>query len=105
MSKVWIVSGVLLLLALVAFVGYPVYHGYSLDVDSQCVNNLRLISDAKIVYRAKNGLPLGAPVTWQELLPYMDADRPLECPKGGDYSINPIGTNATCSFGKNHTWP
>ncbi len=76
-----------------------------------------IIADAKKRFAESAGLRKGAPVTWQDLVPFITngtyyantrypgtaPDYLPKCPSGGTYSINPIGTNPTCSH-PYHQW-
>jgi len=39
----------------------------------------------------------GSPVEWEDLVPFYLKSQP-HCPTGGEYTLNPIGTQPTCSL-------
>lgn len=62
-----------------------------------CVIHLSKIDQAKRAWAQANNKPDGAPVTAADLKAYLTpAD--FKCPKGGDYTIGPIGQFPTCSI-------
>ncbi len=63
--------------------------------DIRCMNNLHQIDMAKQTWALKENKEDGSPVTWEDLK-YM-AESNLRCPKGGEYKLNPLGENPTCS--------
>ena len=66
---------------------------------AKCINNLRLFDHAKEVLTIKNGLTEGAPVTLDQLDPYIDGDiKNLRCPAGGAYKVNPVDKAPECSI-------
>ena len=73
-----------------------------------CINNLRQIDSAKEEWALENNKTAGTAVQMSDI--YNPADPNKSCLKtspvctaGGTYSINPMGVNPTCSFGKEHT--
>lgn len=69
-----------------------------------CINNLRLIDDAKQQWATDLGKPANAVPTVKDLLPYFkDAGFP-SCPDGGTYSLNAVDEVPTCSV-EGHTLP
>ncbi|MCX8052801.1 MAG: prepilin-type N-terminal cleavage/methylation domain-containing protein [Armatimonadetes bacterium] len=62
-----------------------------------CCSNLRQIETAKEQWAMDNKASDGDDVTG-DLWPDYIKDEP-QCPSGGDYTVNPIGTNAECSIG------
>ncbi|HEX7652460.1 MAG TPA: hypothetical protein VF607_03070 [Verrucomicrobiae bacterium] len=78
----------------------------SLDVIARktCINNLRLIDDAKQAWakdfsKGDNAIP-----TAKDLLPYLPDNVLPECPGGGIYSLNAVNEVPTCSS-PNHLLP
>ena len=63
-----------------------------------CINNLRLIDDAKQQWASENGAPNSAVPTQKDLLPYLKNNVFPDCPAGGTYSINRVDQVPTCSF-------
>jgi hypothetical protein len=74
-----------------------------------------IIGGAKASCARANGLPEGAAVTLEDIVPFMTNSEyyftapespagPLPpCPSGGTYAINPIGSNVVCSHSY-HQW-
>lgn len=66
---------------------------------STCVGNLRQIESAKEMFAMENKLANGAPVTINDIWPtYIRQSNKPECPSGGTYTIDNVGTNPTCSY-------
>ena len=63
-----------------------------------CLNNLRLIDDAKQAWATENGEPDNAVPKRADLLPYLKGGEFPVCPSGGKYSINAVNELPTCSF-------
>jgi prepilin-type N-terminal cleavage/methylation domain-containing protein len=62
-----------------------------------CQSNLRQIETAKEQYAMDNKLSNGDEVSGTLWPDYIKQEP--ECPSGGTYTVNPIGTNAECSIG------
>lgn len=63
-----------------------------------CRNNLRVIDGAKDQFGLERNLQTGAVVSGEDLSPYIRYGfSRLTCPKGGRYTVNPIGSDAECS--------
>jgi chromosome segregation ATPase len=69
-----------------------------------CINNLRLIDDAKQQWAADYGKPVDAVPTEKDLLPYFKDGALPQCPDGGVYSLNRVDEVPTCSIA-GHTLP
>lgn len=69
-----------------------------------CINNLRLIDDAKQQWAADFSQPNNARPTVKDLLPYFQDQTFPACPDGGAYSINAVDEVPTCSI-PTHTLP
>jgi len=66
-----------------------------------CINNLRQIDAAKNEWALEKGKANGAPVTEDDIKPYikLDANGNLpKCPTGGTYTIGKVGEKPTCSI-------
>ena len=63
-----------------------------------CINNLRLIDDAKQQWKTDLGKPDTAVPTVKDLLPYFKDKGFPECPEGGTYSLNAVDEVPTCSI-------
>jgi len=68
----------------------------------QCQENLKRIESAKRAIADSTGRASGA-VSWDEVLRHMSLRSAPRCPLGGSYSLNTIGTAATCSISGNGT--
>jgi hypothetical protein len=64
----------------------------------QCLNNLRQIDGAKQQWALENQKTFGAPVTAQDILPYLANNQMPVCPTGGSYSTTTVGANPTCTI-------
>jgi prepilin-type N-terminal cleavage/methylation domain-containing protein len=70
-----------------------------------CIENLSQIETAKQLWGLEKGKTVGDEPDPSELYgPALFMKEPPECPAGGEYSINPIGTNATCTI-EGHVLP
>lgn len=63
-----------------------------------CQENLSILDGAKEQYALENKKQNGDPVTMEDLKPYLK--KAPECPAGGEYKLNPIGTDPVCSIWK-----
>ena len=62
-----------------------------------CIHNLKYIDTRKELFAMEAKLNTGDTVTWADLVPTYMKFQP-DCPAGGTYTINVIGTNPTCSL-------
>lgn len=69
-----------------------------------CINNLRLIDDAKQQWAADQSKPPNAVPAVKDLLPYFKDTGFPSCPDGGIYSLNAVDEVPTCSI-EGHTLP
>ena len=69
-----------------------------------CINNLRLIDDAKQAWALENNKPDTAQPTTKDLLPYLKNNVFPACPDGGNISLNAVNEVPTCSI-HGHTLP
>jgi hypothetical protein len=76
------------------FVGHHRGHGYG---QNACINNLRKIDGAKDQWAIEKKIAAGTTAS-TNVLEYMAGNRMPVCPEGGTYSLNPMGTNPTCSI-------
>ena len=65
------------------------------SMQNSCINNLRQIQAGKEQLALEQAKATGDPVNWQEVNEYIKGGPP-ECPAGGTYGYNSIGTDATC---------
>jgi prepilin-type N-terminal cleavage/methylation domain-containing protein len=68
---------------------------------STCIANLKQMDAAKEQWAMDQRQDAGAEPTWEDLVgdgadAYMKAQP--ECPSGGEYALNPVGENPTCSI-------
>ncbi len=69
-----------------------------------CLNNLRMINNAKHQWALENNRPQGDTPEWEDIMPYLKT-KP-ECPQGGKYTIHSIEQPPTCSHdGPDHQLP
>jgi hypothetical protein len=69
-----------------------------------CINNLRLIDDAKQQWAVDLAQPDTAMPTVKDLQPYFKDGGFPECPEGGIYTLNAVNQVPTCSI-PGHTLP
>ena len=65
-----------------------------------CIHNLKYIDTRKELFAMSAKLDNGDTVTWADLVPTYMKFQP-DCPGGGTYTINVIGTNPTCTLAAN----
>ncbi len=69
-----------------------------------CINNLRMIDDAKQSWMSDHHKSEGDVPTWADINPYLTRDQKsdtnptLTCPKGGTYVIGAITSRPSCSI-------
>jgi len=72
-----------------------------------CINNLRKLDDAVNQFAIENGKHTGDDINYpSDLKPYIklnSAGRIPPCPAGGQYDVNKIGQNPTCSLNNSLT--
>lgn len=61
-----------------------------------CIANLRQIDAAKEQWAMAENAPNGAAVAWGDLVPDYIQNQPA-CPASGNYTLNNVGTDPTCS--------
>lgn len=64
----------------------------------KCRSNLRQIDMAKQAWSLDHNSPADAVPTWEDLKPYLGNADVMTCPKGGQYTINPLGQHPTCGY-------
>ncbi len=66
---------------------------------NSCIRNLRLIDTAKEHWAGEYKMANGAEMSWNDVV---GTNRYIkfqpECPSGGTYAVNPIGSNPTCTI-------
>ncbi len=62
-----------------------------------CINNLRQLDGAKQQWALENSKTASAVPTPQDLMPYLNNTLP-SCPAGGQYALNAVGQEPTCSI-------
>lgn len=82
----------------------PVVEASEADIQAArtCRENLKRLESAKRAVADRRGQSTGA-VSWDEVLQTMGARKAPVCPAGGSYSLNKLGTAATCSIGPHGT--
>ncbi len=68
-----------------------------------CLNNLRLIRDAKERFAMDNNIGSGAEVNAQDILSYLKGSGLPTEPEGGVYTVGVVDSNPSCSVGGGHT--
>jgi len=63
-----------------------------------CINNLRMIDSGKEQAALASKWAAGQAPTTDVVNAYIKGDSTPECPAGGDYTYNVIGTNPVCSI-------
>jgi hypothetical protein len=63
-----------------------------------CINNLRQLDAAKEQWALVERMTNGAPVDAAGVLQYIKGGTMPVCPQGGEYTLNPIGTDPECSI-------
>ena len=63
-----------------------------------CLNNLRQIDGAKQQWALENKKPVSAPVSAQDIQPYLPNNALPVCPLGGLYALHTVGLLPTCSI-------
>ena len=112
-KKIFVLAAGLIILFIIA-ISYPSFNHERVEARSLiCQENLMRIELAKLQWQLDHDQEDGAVVTWDDLSTYWDATavggdmattqalqavgRP-SCPAGGEYQLNPIGVDVTCSF-------
>ena len=62
-----------------------------------CIANLKQIDSAKEQFAMANKLDTGATIQWTDIVPSYIKSQP-NCPGGGVYTIDVVGTNPSCSL-------
>jgi len=63
-----------------------------------CLNNLRQIDSAKQQWALENKKPVSAPVSAQDIQPYLPNNALPVCPLGGLYTLHTVAILPTCSI-------
>lgn len=67
---------------------------------SRCILNLKQIEGAKEAWALENKLSKGTPVNDGAINGYLKNSVLPQCPAGGTYTLEVVGTPPTCSMGK-----
>ena len=79
--------------------------GFGTSNRNACINNLRQIDGAKQQWALEQGKKETDTPTPEDISPYVKGGwRKCVCPRGGTYSINPLGQLPTCSAATSR-WP
>ena len=100
-KAMWKVFGGLLLIGAVLLVVLPSFEeARSQSASHVCINSLRQIEGAKSQVALRDELEAGTPMDTVEMKARVDEllDGYVECPQGGKYTYNPIGTTASCTL-------
>ena len=91
---------VILIIAIVVAISIPSFmQSRAVSRRTSCLENLRVVESAKEQCAMAKNLKNGDSVDWTDLVPTYIKSQP-SCPSGGAYSINAIGTDASCSLFK-----
>ena len=96
--EIMIVVAIIGLLAAIAIPNFV--RARTTSQQNACINNLRQIDGAKQQWALENKKQAADIPTESDLAPYLklkDAQMP-KCPAGGDYKINPVREQPTCSI-------
>lgn len=89
---------VVLIIAIIVAISIPSFmQSRAVSRRTSCLENLRVIESAKDQCAMAKNLKNGDSVDWSDLVPMYIKSQAV-CPTGGTYSINAIGTDATCSL-------
>ncbi len=94
--EIMIVVGITGMLAAIGVVSYLRSREFS--AKNACIENLRQIDAAKHLWGFEHNKALSDTPQEAEISIYIKGDSLPECPTGGTYSINNIGTNPTCTM-------
>jgi prepilin-type N-terminal cleavage/methylation domain-containing protein len=87
-----------LILALITAISVPNFlQTRATSRRTACLENLRLIEQAKDQLAMSDQLKSGASVGWPEVVPAYIKVLP-RCPTGGVYTLNPVGSQPECSL-------
>jgi prepilin-type N-terminal cleavage/methylation domain-containing protein len=98
--EIMIVVAIIGLLAAIAVPSFM--NARTKSIANACVNNLRQIDGAKDQYALDNNNT--APTAMGDLVPTYIKATPT-CRGGGSYTLNALGTTASCSVGGTHVIP
>lgn len=85
--------GLLLAIAVPSFV-----KARSTSSSNSCLNQLRMIDNAKAQWAKQQGKTNGTPAVVEEINQYIHRNTTPICPAGGVYTYNPVGVKPECSF-------
>jgi prepilin-type N-terminal cleavage/methylation domain-containing protein len=89
---------VVLIITVIVFIAMPSYKVSSTTSRrTACIENLRLIDQAKEQLAMSKGFPNGTQVAWSDVVPRYINFFPI-CPPGGSYRLNSIGSDPSCSL-------
>lgn len=89
---------VVLIIGLLAAIAIPAFgRARERTRRNACINNLRQIDSAKEQWAMENNKDEGEVPSQSDLAPYIRGGFPT-CPVNGTYTINGVGTPATCSI-------
>ena len=93
--EIMIVVAIIGLLAAIAIPSFM--RARTTSQQNACINNLRQIESAKEQSAMANNLANGSDPN-ADWTTYLKGEVAPTCPGGGSYTINKIGTNATCTI-------
>jgi hypothetical protein len=92
-----VIAGGLILAVVVAFGVYRFYHAPRIKASQPCWNTLAQIDSAKQQWALESGATSGAPVTVENILPYLQS-APTCHVAGATYIIGKVGEEPRCTF-------
>ena len=89
---------VVLIISMIVAISIPNFmRSRAMSRKTACLENLRVVESAKEQFAMAANRKNGDSVAWDDLVPAFIKTTP-SCPTGGQYTLNPVGTDATCSL-------
>jgi hypothetical protein len=88
-------------LVFVLITSWPRDQHATISLSAECMNNLRLIDEAKQKWASETHHGPNDTPTIADLTPYLKNGKFKKCPRGGTYTIGKVGDVPTCSLGTN----
>jgi hypothetical protein len=88
-------------LVFVLITSWPHLNHAVISLSNECINNLRLIDEAKQEWASETHHGANDTPTIADLTPFLKNGKLEKCPSGGTYTIGKVGEPPTCSLGTN----
>ncbi len=89
---------VVMIIGLLAAIALPGFQRARASAqENACMNNLRMIEDAKDQFSSEEGLSDGDTVAEDDLQGFLRGNTIPTCPGNGEYTIGVVATHASCS--------